>query len=134
MKLSIPEHSRGPLCLPSFGQEEQCTQAVERIKRIDSLNSEQMPLALAFLAGYHPLALDAALDAVTPPAADDDPAMEPYCLVCHAPVGVFLAHGPGYKHYRGVVTATSKPRPYKADHKPVIGWRPAADTALAKAI
>jgi hypothetical protein len=38
-------------------------------------------------------------------------------------VGIFLAHGPDSRHYRGVVTATSKPKPYKADHVPVVAWR-----------
>jgi hypothetical protein len=46
---------------------------------------------------------------------------------CGAPADVFLAHGKGYRHYRGALTATSKPRPYKADHIPVVTWRPAAD-------
>jgi hypothetical protein len=50
---------------------------------------------------------------------------EPFCAACGAPVGIFLAHGKDYRHYRGVVTATSTPRPYKADHAPVIAWRPA---------
>ena len=37
-----------------------------------------------------------------------------------------LAHGKDYRHYRGAITAISKPRPYKADHAPVVGWRAAA--------
>jgi len=78
--------------------------------------------------------LDAALDAVEPPARDDGMDMEPFCVACDAPVGVFLAHGPEYRHYRGVFTATSRPRPYKADHKPVIGWRLARDAALAASV
>jgi hypothetical protein len=67
-----------------------------------------------------------------PDSANEMPDQEPFCQKCDAPVGVFPAHGKDYMHYRGVVTATSKPRPYKADHKPVIGWRPATD-ALATA-
>ncbi len=46
-------------------------------------------------------------------------------MLCGAPVGIFLAHGTDYRHYRGILTATSKPRPYKTDHAPVISWRPA---------
>ena len=134
MKFSIPEHPYDALSLPASGPEDRRAQAIERMTRIKSLAPEQLPLALAFLAGYHPLALDAALDAVEPPARDDDTEMEPYCQICDAPLGVFLAHGPEYRHYRGVVTAVSKPRPYKADHKTVIGWRLTTDTALAKAI
>jgi len=44
-------------------------------------------------------------------------------VLCNDPVGEFLAHGKGYEHYKVVLTATSKPRPYKSDHKPVVGWR-----------
>ena len=134
MKFSIPEHSYGALSLPPSGPEERAAQAAGRMTRINSLDPEQLPLALAFLVGYHPLVLDAALDAVEPPARDSDTEMEAYCQICDAPLGVFLAHGPEYRHYRGVVTAVSKPRPYKAGHKAVIGWRPTADAALAKVI
>jgi hypothetical protein len=41
-------------------------------------------------------------------------------------VGIFLAHGKSYRHYHGVLTAASKPKPYKTDHAPVVGWRSAA--------
>lgn len=133
MEFSIPEHPHGALSLALSTSEGRAAQVAERMTRIRSLDPEQLPLALAFLAGYHPLALDAALDAIEPPAHDDIADMEPYCRVCDVPLGIFLAHGPEYRHYRGVVTATSKPRPYKADHKPVIGWRPATDPAVAVA-
>ena len=131
MDFSIPEHPYGALSLPPSGPEKRATKTAERVARIKSLDPERLPLALAFMAGYYPAALDAALDAIEPPARNDEADMEPFCLVCDASLGIFLAHGPEYRHYRGVVTATSKPRPYKADHKPVIGWRPAKDTALA---
>jgi hypothetical protein len=49
-------------------------------------------------------------------------------VLCGAPVGIFLAHGKDYRHYRGVFSATSRPRPYKADHAPVIAWRLATAT------
>lgn len=130
MAFSIPEHPHGALTLPASSPKERAAQAAERMTRIRSLDPEQLPLALTFLVGYHPLALDAALNAIEPPARDDGADMEPYCQACNAPVGVFLAHGPDYRHYRGVVSATSKPRPYKADHKPMIGWRPAKQPAL----
>jgi len=85
-------------------------------------------MALTFLSGYHPRVFDAILDAVEPCAetgVGDKTDQEPFCVLCGAPVGIFLAHGKDYRHYRGLVTATSKPRPYKADHAPLIGWRPA---------
>lgn len=52
-------------------------------------------------------------------------------MVCGVSVGVFLAHGRDYRHYRGVLTTTSKPRPYKADHAPVIRWRPVVGATVA---
>ena len=130
MAFSIPEHPYGALNLPASSPKDRATQTADRMMRISTLDPEQFPLALAFLAGYHPRALDAALDAVEPPARDEGPDMEPYCRACDAPLGIFRAHGPDYRHYRGVVSATSKPRPYKADHKPVIGWRPAKDATF----
>ena len=99
----------------------------DRMTRLAGLDPEQLPLALAFLAGYLPFAFDVALEATDPSAVDREPDQEPYCTKCGAAVGEFLAHGPGYRHYRGVVTATSKPRPYKADHRVVLGWRAATD-------
>ena len=93
------------------------------------LDPEQLPLALAFLSGYYPRVFDAVLEAVEPsdsPGTEDEtPGREPFCVEC-APVGVFLAHGREYRHYRGVLITTSKPRPYKTDHAPQVGWRPAA--------
>lgn len=137
MRFSIPARPYGALPLPASGLEERRAQAPERLARLAALDPEQLPLALAFLSGYHPRAFDAILDAVQPCAehgtGDDTPGQEPFCVKCGAPVGIFLAHGKGYRHYRGVLTATSKPRPYKADHIPVVAWRPAADTAIATA-
>ena len=86
-------------------------------------------MALTFLSGYHPRVFDAILNAVEPCAETGDggeaAGQEPFCVLYGAPVGIFLTHGKEYRHYRGVLTATSKPRPYKADHAPVIAWRPA---------
>lgn len=103
----------------------------DRMSRLAVLDPEQLPLALAFLAGYLPPAFDAALEAVEPPAREGAPEMEPYCRECGDRVGEFLAHGPGYRHYKGVVTASSKPRPYKAGHPVVLGWRLATDIPAA---
>jgi hypothetical protein len=47
--------------------------------------------------------------------------MKPFCVKCNAPVGIFLAHGTEYRHYRGLVTATSKPKAYKVRPRLVIG-------------
>ena len=130
MQSIIPEHPHGELSLPASGPESQL-RSRERLTRLAALDPEQLPLALAFLAGYHPRVFDAALSAVEPCARKDTPDLEPFCVRCNAPVGIFLAHGKDYRHYRGVVTATSRPRPYKADHAPVVGWRPATDAPVA---
>ena len=135
MRFSIPEHPYGALSLPPSSPEEGRAQALERMARLAALDPEQLPMALAFLSGYHPHVFDVILDAVEPCAedstGDDMPGQEPFCAKCGAPVGIFLAHGKGYRHYRGILTATSKPRPYKADHAPMVAWRPAAVVAVA---
>jgi ribosomal protein S27AE len=137
MKFIIPEHRYGALSVPGSGLEERRAESRDRLARLAALDSEQLPMAMAFLSGYHPRVFDAILDAVEPcsePGIGDSVAgQEPFCAKCGAPVGVFLAHGKEYRHYRGVLTATSKPRPYKADHAPVVAWRPIADAAVAAA-
>ena len=134
MELIIPEHPYGALSLPASGPEERRAQASERLARLAALDPEQLPMALTFLSGYHPRVFDAILNAVEPCAetgAEAETAgQEPFCVLCGAPVGIFLAHGREYRHFRGVLTATSKPRPYKADHVPVISWRLATATAV----
>jgi hypothetical protein len=100
-----------------------------RLARLAALESEQPRLALAYLSSYRPRVFDAVLDAVEPsarPGTEDTTDQEPFCARCGAPVGIFLAHGPDYRHYRGPLTETSKPKPYKTDHSPLIAWRPAA--------
>ncbi len=128
MEFIIPEHPYGALSLPVSAPEERRAQASERLTRLAALDPEQLPMALTFLSGYHPRVFDAILNAVEPCAetdGDGTAGQEPFCVLCGAPVGIFLAHGKEYRHYCGVLTATSKPRPYKADHAPVISWRPA---------
>lgn len=133
MQSIIPEHPYGALSLPASDPEETLFRSSERLDRLAALDPEQLPLAMAFLAGYHPRVFDAALSTVEPPAREGARELEPFCIRCGAQIGVFLAHGKEYRHYRGVLTATSKPRPYKADHAPVVGWRPATDVPVAVA-
>jgi hypothetical protein len=125
----IPAHDQGALSLPASGPEERTLRMAERVRRLAVVDPEQLVLALHFLIGYQPRVFDAAMDAVEPDGAGaaDTVEEEAYCVRCGVPVGIFAAHGPGYRHYKGVLTAASKPRPYKADHKPVIGWRRARD-------
>lgn len=107
---------------------------IDRIDRLAALTPEDKTAGLVWVALHAPATYDAMLDALEADARDDAAAVseepEPYCLLCDAPVGIFLAHGSDYRHYRGVLTATSKPRPYKADHPPVIAWRPARAAAI----
>lgn len=128
MEFIIPDHPHGALSLTASGPEQR-TQANERLARLAALDPEQLPMALTFLSGYHPRVFDAILNAVEPCTEtidrDETAGQEPFCVLCGATVGIFLAHGKEYRHYRGVLTATSKPRPYKADHTPVISWRSA---------
>lgn len=130
MTSSITQHPYGALSIPASDPEKRRARIRQDLARIAALDPEQPPLALAFLAGYCPAVFEAALEAAEPcdgPAiGDETPAQEPFCLKCGVPVGVFLAHGREYRHYCGVRTATSKPKPYKTDHAPVVGWRPAA--------
>jgi hypothetical protein len=126
----IPAHDQGALSLPGT-LDERKAQMAERVTRLEVIDPEQLVLAMNFLIGYQPRAFDAALDAVEPDGPPLGPEPEPYCTRCGAPVAVFPAHGSDYRHYKGVLSATSKPRPYKTDHKPVIGWRVATDTEPA---
>jgi hypothetical protein len=130
MKSSITDHSYGALSIPASGPEKRRARARADVARLAVLDPEQLPLALAFLSGYYPAVFDAVLEAVEPcdgPGAEDEtPGREPFCVKCGVPVGIFLAHGKGYRHYRSVLTAASKPQPYKTGHAPVVGWRPAA--------
>ena len=100
MELIIPEHPHGALSLPVSTSEERRVQAAERLARLAALDPEQLPMALTFLVGYHPRVFDAILNAVEPCAETGDtgePAgQEPFCTLCGAPVGIFLAHGKEY--------------------------------------
>jgi hypothetical protein len=123
---TIVTHPHGALSQLS-SLEARKAQLGDRAARLAALDPEQLPLALSFLIDYLSSALDAVLEAVEPDLRETAPGMEPFCARCGAQLGVFLAHGPEYRHFRGIVTATSKPRPYKADHAPEVGWRPVTD-------
>ena len=125
MQSIIADHPHSALSVPVSGPEERRARRREDLARLAALDPEQLPLALAFLSGYHPKVFDAVMEAVEPcdGPQDSTPAQEPFCLKCGAPVGIFLAHGKEYRHYRGILGPTSKPKPYKADHVPIIAWR-----------
>jgi hypothetical protein len=131
MTIIIPDQPRATRRVPASTPSNASAWSAQRLARLAALDPEQLPKALAFLSAYRPKIFDTVLDAIEPPAKPGTPTetdgMEPFCMQCGAPVGVFLAHGTDYRHYRGIHTATSKPRPYRSDHKPVVGWRPATD-------
>jgi hypothetical protein len=56
-------------------------------------------------------------------ASDDTCDYQPYCTVCSADVGIFTSHSSDWRHYRGEITATSRPGHYDAGHDAVVGWR-----------
>lgn len=138
MQSIIVDHPYGALSVRPSSLEERRTRCREDLARLAALDPEQLPLALAFLSGYYPQVFDAVLEAIerreNPRREDATSGSEPFCLKCGAPVGVFLAHGKEYRHYRGLLSATSKPKPYKPDHAPVVGWRPAAVTREGPAL
>jgi hypothetical protein len=57
---------------------------------------------MVFLSDYHPGVFDAILNAVEPcteTGYDGEPAdQEPFCVLCYAPVGIFLANERDYCH------------------------------------
>jgi hypothetical protein len=97
----------------------------DRISRITTLDQGDTVAGLLWLAMNFPAVCDAMLDKVEFDDIDDEyfsREPEPFGVKCGAPVGIFLAHGKEYRHYRGILSATSKPKPYKADHA-VVAWR-----------
>lgn len=104
----------------------------DRLARLAATDAEHKDLALTYLASYAPGVLDTILDD-TEPSIGYDPGedLEPYCHACDDPLGIFIAQGLEYQHYTGGIAFGGKPRPYHADHKPVLGWRtpaPAGET------
>jgi hypothetical protein len=68
---------------------ERRAQDKDRMARLATLDSEQLPLALAFLVGYLTFAFDTALEATDPPAGTANRTWN-RCTKCNARVGEFL--------------------------------------------
>lgn len=117
---------------PSVMGTQYLAEAHDRLGRLAAADTEHKDMALTYLTGYAPQVFDTVFNA-TEPVTNYDPGedLEPFCRSCGDPVGVFLAHGSEYKHYKGVLTPGSKPRPYRADHKPAVGWRTPARSSEA---
>ena len=60
---------------------------------------------------------------------DDD--LEPYCVTCGAPVGLFIGHGEDWHHFRGSGTVADPNRLYDSGHEPVVAWREPAGASEA---
>ena len=100
--------------------------AADRLCRLSTMNPDDMSYALAYLAEYSPGAFDAILDAIGPTGRlmDSEADEEPYCASCDAPLGIFLADGPYYRHYRDAQDGDRQR--YSVDHPTLIDWRQTA--------
>jgi hypothetical protein len=66
----------------------------------------------------------AILDALDPADhAQEDLSEAPYCVTCGSPIGIYMADGPYYRHYRD--TEDGDHERYSVDHPTVVGWRQA---------
>jgi hypothetical protein len=115
---------------PRCGQPDWAHQAdgPDRLLRLDSLDREDMWCALTFLAEYSPATFDTILDALVSAdhALDDEADEEPFCTTCGASLGIFMADGPCYRHYRD--SEEDDYQRYSVDHPTVIGWRQPTDS------
>jgi hypothetical protein len=113
---------------PRCGQPDWAHQAggPDRLLRLDGLDREDMSYALAYLAEYSPATFDTILDALGPAdrTPDDEANEEPFCATCGAPLGIFMADGPYYRHYR--YGEDGDYERYSVDHPTIIGWCQAA--------
>jgi hypothetical protein len=89
-----------------------------------SASIEDMESALAFLSMIDPEAFEIALTAVTARAAETPEDEEPFpvCRQCGAPVGIFLAHGLRWQHFRGDGATSGTQEIYTPGHPAEVGW------------
>jgi len=98
--------------------------ARERRDTLARATAEQMESALAFLSMVDPQAFEIALTAVTSPAGEtpDDEEPIPVCRECGALVGIFLAHGLRWQHFRGDGTTSGAQEIYDPGHPAEVAW------------
>jgi hypothetical protein len=103
--------------------------ARHRSDRLARATAEDMEKALAFLSVIDPEAFEIALtavrsraDASQEAAAPDDEEPIPVCRHCGAPAGIFLAHGPGWQHFRGDDATSGTHQIYDPGHPAAVGW------------
>jgi hypothetical protein len=112
---------------PRCGQPDWAHQdgAGNRYARLMRLDPQRMSDMLQYLCEYAPAAFDVIDEAVE--AAEDrhsqeaETLEEPFCAACGAPLAVFPADGPYYRHYRE--TADGDCHRFSVEHPTVLGWR-----------
>jgi len=115
---------------PAHPDEHPDAAARRRRDRLARASARDMESALAFLSMIDPEAFEIALTAATPPAdqiPDDAAAPEdgeplPVCRQCGAPVGIFLARGLRWQHFRGDSATTGDQEIYDPGHPAEVTW------------
>jgi hypothetical protein len=95
-----------------------------RRDRLARANVEDMESALAFLSMIDSEAFGIAFTAVTPRAdqVSEDEEPIPVCRECAAPVGIFLAHGLRWQHFRGDAATSGTQEIYDPGHPAEVTW------------
>ena len=110
--------------------------ARQRRDRLAKASAEEMESALAFLSMIDPEAFEIAFNAVTPRVtkvtkvtgvtedgeAPEDEEPIPVCRECGAPVGIFLAHGLAWRHFRGDSATAGTQEIYDPGHPAEATW------------
>jgi len=104
--------------------------ARQRRDRLATASAEDMESALTFLGMIDPEAFEIALTAVTAranevpegAAASEGEEPIPICRQCGALVGIFLAHGLRWQHFRGAATTAGDQEIYDPGHPAEVTW------------
>jgi len=104
--------------------------ARQRRDRLAAASAADMEAALTFLGMIDPEAFEIALTAVaaradeTPgdAAAPEDEEPLPICRQCGALVGIFLAHGLRWQHFRGAAATSGDQEIYHPGHPAEVTW------------
>jgi hypothetical protein len=100
--------------------------ARRRRDRLARASARDMEAALAFLSMIDPEAFEIALTAAAPipddAAAPEDEEPLPVCRQCVAPVGIFLARGLRWQHFRGDNATTGDQEIYDPGHPAEVTW------------
>jgi hypothetical protein len=109
---------------PAHPDEHPDAAARRRRDRLARTTAGDMEAALAFLSMIDPEAFEIALTAATPPAdqipEDEEPL--PVCRQCGGLVGIFLAHGLRWQHFRGNSATTGTQEIYDPGHPAEVTW------------